>query len=87
MSILITWLLGIYKITFYIFLFWRVKLLAFYNVYRTIHANWVSEWLSFNVKLAFSSIMARTSYIFQYRYHGENKLYFDVMMMMMTALD
>jgi hypothetical protein len=53
---------------------WR--LLAFYNVYGTIHANWVSKWLLFNVKLAFSIIIARTSYIFHY--HGENKLHFPL---------
>jgi len=39
----------------------------------------------FNVKLAYYSIMARTSYIFQYQ--GENKLHTDAMMMMMTDLD
>ena len=46
----------------------------------------MSEWLLFNVKLAYSSIMARTNYIFQYQ--GENKLHTDaMMMMMMTDLD
>jgi len=52
------------------------RLLAFYNVYEMIHANWVSEWLLLKTKWAF----------FQ-PYHGENKLHFDAMMMlMMTAL-
>jgi hypothetical protein len=41
--------------------------------------------LLFNVKLAYYSIMARRSYIFQYQ--GENKLHTDAMMMMMTDLD